>query len=155
VDVRERIEPEAAPRCPYCHDMLEEVALVVCGACGTRHHAACMDELGRCTVLGCTWTPPGAAAPARFTGARTVEDWRRSVRERARAFVQGHAAPPGEPPARHPRPALRLERERPWGPERSGPTRLELLLLLVIAVPAALAVVGLITAVMYEYVFGP
>lgn len=48
--------PPAAPaqRCPYCRsDLSSEPELARCGRCGTTHHAACWDEGGGCTVLGC------------------------------------------------------------------------------------------------------
>lgn len=47
---------EAAPgeRCPWCHDALRDGdSQWACARCGTRHHAACRDEAGGCTVLGC------------------------------------------------------------------------------------------------------
>lgn len=48
--------PQVAPaqRCPYCHtDLQEEPELAKCGRCQTTHHAACWEEAGGCTVLGC------------------------------------------------------------------------------------------------------
>lgn len=93
MDVRARGHRDEKARCPYCHDLLAaEVHSTVCGACGTTHHAACVEELGRCTVLGCAWTPMGSPAP---TLTRTVEEYRRAVAGRARRFVQVHAHPPG------------------------------------------------------------
>jgi hypothetical protein len=157
MDVRERSEPAAAPRCPYCHDLLEgeqqDAALVVCGGCGTRHHDACLAELGRCTVLGCTWTPPGGSL-GRFDGARSVEELRRSVRERARRFVQEHASPLAPLLARRPRRASRRVSEPPWGLERTGPSAAELVLLLVVVVPGVLAIVFLVTAFIHQAIFG-
>ncbi len=46
-------EGAAAEACPYCPDALGSVDVVACGACSTRHHAACLAELGRCTLHGC------------------------------------------------------------------------------------------------------
>jgi hypothetical protein len=87
---------EAADRCPYCHDLMDvDPREVLCGACGTRHHAACVDELGRCTVLGCAWTRTGAPAPH---VARSVDEVRRALRARVKAFVKDNARPPGPAP---------------------------------------------------------
>ncbi|HBP22346.1 MAG TPA: hypothetical protein DEA08_31760 [Planctomycetes bacterium] len=47
--------------CPYCRDRLEG-ELARCEGCATALHAACADELGRCTTLGC--------AAGRFTRER-------------------------------------------------------------------------------------
>lgn len=158
MDVRERHEPGAAHRCPYCHDLLEgeqqDDALVVCGGCGTRHHSACVDELGRCTVLGCTWTPPGGSL-GRFDGARSVEELRRSVRERARRFVQQHSSPLAPLLARRKRRAERILGEPRWAPERTGPSWGVTVFFLLFVVPGVLAVVLLVTAFIHQAVFGP
>ncbi|MCO5168635.1 MAG: hypothetical protein M9894_20025 [Planctomycetes bacterium] len=106
MDVRARPHDEGgSTRCPYCHDSMgEQTDEVTCGACGTTHHAACLEELGRCTVLGCAWTPTGAPAPAL---TRTVEEYRRAVRERkVRRFAKGLRRVDG--PAR---------RRQPWSPD--------------------------------------
>ncbi len=44
-----------AARCPYCHDRLEkpDLPLATCADCGTPFHRLCLEELGRCTTLGC------------------------------------------------------------------------------------------------------
>jgi hypothetical protein len=43
-----------AARCPYCRDPLAAGgAVVACGRCGTRLHADCWGELGRCSAAGC------------------------------------------------------------------------------------------------------
>jgi hypothetical protein len=98
VDVRERIEPGAGHRCPYCHDLLEGARpdddLVVCGGCGTRHHGACLDELGRCTVLGCGWISPTALELPHIEDARTVEDLRHVIRLRVARYLEGRARRP-------------------------------------------------------------
>jgi len=47
--------PSAQERCPYCHGGLGN-RLRVCTECGTALHRECHEELGRCTVLGCTPT---------------------------------------------------------------------------------------------------
>lgn len=51
-------EGPAQEACPYCRDALGALEVVACGACATRHHAACLTEYGRCTVHGCgrPWT---------------------------------------------------------------------------------------------------
>lgn len=50
---REMREVDPA-RCPYCHDGFQEEdeTQATCGACGTRHHAACYAAAG-CAVNGC------------------------------------------------------------------------------------------------------
>lgn len=49
-------------RCPFCHRALDEAPdgggarpgpPLRCAGCGTAHHRDCLDEHGRCTVLGC------------------------------------------------------------------------------------------------------
>ncbi len=52
--------------CPFCRDGLAGAvdALFECPACGTRTHAECRREAGKCTTAGCTGPPPGAAAEA-------------------------------------------------------------------------------------------
>ncbi len=110
MDVRARPSDESKARCPYCHDLMAAQAqaeVVVCGGCGTTHHAACVEELGRCTVLGCTWTPGGAPPPAL---TRSVDDYRRAVAGRAHAFVRRHARPVE---GRALRRIHRLDHERP------------------------------------------
>lgn len=146
MDVRARGHRAEKARCPYCHDLLAvEVQAITCGACGTTHHAACMEELGRCTVLGCAWTPQGAPAPAL---TRTVDEYRRAVAGRARRFVQEHA----QPARRRGSYATRGDREGPGllgflrdaglagddeHPERGG----EVLMWLALAASALLALV--------------
>ncbi len=41
--------------CPYCRDAAAEgdAGVAACEACGTVHHADCLEEAGGCTVLGC------------------------------------------------------------------------------------------------------
>ncbi|MBX3470699.1 MAG: hypothetical protein KF878_27845 [Planctomycetes bacterium] len=108
MDVRARPHEEGgSTRCPYCHDhMGEQTDEVTCGACGTTHHAACLQELGRCTVLGCAWTPSGAPAPAL---TRTVEEYRRAVREKVRGFTK-HLRRVDVP----------APRRQPWSPGDGG-----------------------------------
>lgn len=43
----------AGQACPYCRDPLDAAGTAACEACGTAHHAECLAEHGRCTVLGC------------------------------------------------------------------------------------------------------
>lgn len=50
--------PDAVPslidrRCPYCHDSLSAAGQVLCARCVTPHHAACFQEHGACSLLGC------------------------------------------------------------------------------------------------------
>lgn len=50
--------PDAVPglvdrRCPYCHDSLSAGEQVLCARCVTPHHAACFQEHGACSLLGC------------------------------------------------------------------------------------------------------
>ncbi len=102
-------ETPADHRCPYCHDALASGEalpaddLVECDGCRTRHHRACIEELGRCTIRGCERSlhvaPPTAldqpipAAELRSAVRREVE---RRLRERARTFVQNNARPVSE-----------------------------------------------------------
>jgi hypothetical protein len=89
VDLRERTDLRDA-RCPYCHDLLgADAERVDCGGCGTRHHAECLAEVGRCTVLGCTWSPDGAA-PAH--ALRPAEAVRQALAERIRRRAVGFVA---------------------------------------------------------------
>ena len=111
-------------RCPYCHDLLAvDAAQVDCGGCGTRHHGACIEELGRCTVLGCAWTvdgrppPPILASPTEALRRQVAERVRtrgtayRAARDAARVAGEG---PPQPPPA-----------EAPWESPTWDPTPLE------------------------------
>ncbi len=96
--MRLRERDDARARCPYCHDLLAaEGERVACRACGTTHHQACLEELGRCPVAGCAAPVPGAAArPA--TSESEGEAIRRRVRERARAFAKRSRPRAPEPP---------------------------------------------------------
>ncbi len=51
-------------RCAICHDTLGEQE-TACAGCGSKTHADCRRELGRCATLGCAAevAPPGAAGP--------------------------------------------------------------------------------------------
>jgi hypothetical protein len=42
-------------RCPYCRDVLHkpDLPVVACESCRTPFHRICLEELGRCTTLGC------------------------------------------------------------------------------------------------------
>src|SRR2546423_15056279 len=52
LEIRVRGSPS---RCPYCKDSLGEVrGVVACALCGTRHHADCRTEHGRCAVCSST-----------------------------------------------------------------------------------------------------
>ena len=58
VGVRERYfwvgGADNAPRCPYCHDALEEnVDVSSCGGCHTLIHPDCFAENQGCPILGC------------------------------------------------------------------------------------------------------
>lgn len=46
---------QGAATCPWCKEDLpaDLVPALRCGGCGTAHHAACLEEAGGCTVLGC------------------------------------------------------------------------------------------------------
>lgn len=70
----------ARERCPYCHDSLGEVERVACEGCGTPHHPVCLEELGGCTVLGCS----GGVAKKPLG---PTEEIRRRVQARAERFV--------------------------------------------------------------------
>lgn len=52
--------PSLEERCPYCHEAFAGAAIerVRCVGCGTRHHAECWTEHGRCSVHGCEGTRP-------------------------------------------------------------------------------------------------
>lgn len=43
----------AAERCPFCRDQLPRSEATACARCGTPHHADCLAESGRCSVLAC------------------------------------------------------------------------------------------------------
>lgn len=44
----------ASLTCPYCHGALLQGGLVWgCPSCTTLHHRECVEEYGKCTVLGC------------------------------------------------------------------------------------------------------
>jgi hypothetical protein len=45
--------PAGVATCPYCRDDIDDATASSCGRCGTPHHAACLEEAGGCTVLGC------------------------------------------------------------------------------------------------------
>jgi hypothetical protein len=105
VDVKAREKGGAAERCPYCHDALvDEVAPaaeVRCDGCGTSHHEACIEELGRCTVFGCA--RPLVAPPVELVEGKPVRprvrsrffrDLQARVRARARSFVQTQSSQP-------------------------------------------------------------
>jgi len=44
------------PLCPYCRDDLDQSDLELsrCATCHTLHHSECLEELGRCSVFGCS-----------------------------------------------------------------------------------------------------
>lgn len=75
-------------RCPYCRDELAGGAeRVECPGCATVHHRACLEELGRCTVMGCGTAAPGRVEePDRAPPNETP--FRRQVRQRIRERVQ-------------------------------------------------------------------
>ncbi|MBL4844647.1 MAG: hypothetical protein JKY65_03900 [Planctomycetes bacterium] len=81
----------AQERCPYCHDTLtiERVEKVICEACGTPHHQACLAELGGCTVMGCSG---GRSQPKGLS-----EEIRARVRERAARFAARNLSGPTSP----------------------------------------------------------
>jgi hypothetical protein len=58
----------ASSRCPYCHDEVPQgegiAATTDCKDCGTRHHAECFAEHGRCAVYGCGPRPRGVRSRA-------------------------------------------------------------------------------------------
>jgi len=49
-------ERSAASTCPYCRTPVDDDP-EECPACATLHHAECLREHGRCTVLGCRGRP--------------------------------------------------------------------------------------------------
>ncbi|MBL4849865.1 MAG: hypothetical protein JKY65_30425 [Planctomycetes bacterium] len=51
--IRLQAQPTSNLRCPYCHQELGP-SRRACAQCQTLHHPECLEELGRCTVLGCT-----------------------------------------------------------------------------------------------------
>ncbi len=98
-------ETPADQRCPYCHDALassEDLPaddLVECDGCRTRHHRACIEELGRCTIRGCERSlrvepraEPAVEGSRRSAVQREVE---RRLRERVRGFLHAHARAAG------------------------------------------------------------
>ena len=97
MELSAQARPAARERCPYCHDELgaaEAEERVECAGCGTTHHAACLEELGRCTVLGCgrelapaPGPAPGQEDPALSARQRAI---RERIRARTRGFVQEH-----------------------------------------------------------------
>ncbi|MEZ6188667.1 MAG: RING finger protein [Planctomycetota bacterium] len=53
---RMQIAPVEAPtlRCPFCHDGLEQDALVVhCASCDAPYHPTCFEEADGCAIPGC------------------------------------------------------------------------------------------------------
>jgi len=40
------------PNCAYCKDTLSE-SVYICSGCETYYHTDCLEELGKCAVLGC------------------------------------------------------------------------------------------------------
>lgn len=60
-----------APRCPYCRESVErDQPSARCDGCETLIHAACADELGGCSTLGCVGrrarpTPASQAQPTK------------------------------------------------------------------------------------------
>jgi hypothetical protein len=105
VELIARARPDPArERCPYCRDELAADAaaapedLVECPGCGASHHSACLEELGRCSVMGCTGgggagaPAPPAGGPGRPVPAR-LREARERIRARARAFAREHARP--------------------------------------------------------------
>lgn len=99
--VARRVSSVTDERCPYCHDALATGAgdapdedRIPCGGCGTVHHRACVEELGRCTIAGCERpmaAPRRAAAAA--VGAAATEAVRRRLAARAADFVSAHCTP--------------------------------------------------------------
>ena len=87
-------------RCPYCHDLLAEEVLepITCTGCGTVHHRACLEELGRCTVLGCE-AGLTFAHRSEPSGPQYRQILRKRVRRRARAYAETQAkrSPPPRP----------------------------------------------------------
>lgn len=87
----------ASERCPYCHDCLEggqiADARVVCEGCGTTHHAACLAELGGCTVMGCPVMSCSGGLAQPLGGVDAV---RARVRERVQRFVLARPDVPKE-----------------------------------------------------------
>ena len=62
VSVSARAPRPKRDRCPYCHKLLSEYPdgrrgrpgpPILCASCGTGLHRDCLNEHGRCTVLGC------------------------------------------------------------------------------------------------------
>jgi hypothetical protein len=49
--------------CPFCKCPVGDELSVECGACGTRHHMACYQEQGGCSVYGCA--SKGARVPVK------------------------------------------------------------------------------------------
>ena len=90
---RTRPDP-ARERCPYCRDELEGAGddLVTCQGCGTSHHAACLEELGRCTILGCgrSRPPPPTGADPVGGGSPRVTAARARIRMRVQRFAREH-----------------------------------------------------------------
>lgn len=97
MELSAQARPAARERCPYCHDELGTAGVderVECAGCRTTHHAACLAELGRCTVMGCgrelapeLGPAPGQEDPALSARQRAI---RERIRARARGFVQEH-----------------------------------------------------------------
>jgi hypothetical protein len=145
---RLRPRPSDVERCPYCHDALVQTGSddrVRCEGCGTDHHAGCIAELGRCTVLGCEHPLTAEEAPERGSAkdSQRIRLVRRQVRQRVRSFVREHArsaATYGEMDPRDRPPAQETEPATPPAP-RSQPREFVEVLLLVLTIPLlALAV---------------
>jgi hypothetical protein len=64
---RTKADGAGGPRCPFCREAVAEDAVRACEVCGTVHHADCLAEVGRCTVLGCSG---GRTAPVVRVRAR-------------------------------------------------------------------------------------
>lgn len=52
------------PKCPVCQAPLSQGAQAVCDECGTGHHRECWDNVGRCSIYGCSEEPVVEFVPA-------------------------------------------------------------------------------------------
>lgn len=156
MQVSARVHPGPShERCPYCRDELQaaDAELVECQGCGTTHHAACLEELGRCTIMGCDRAAPLTELPALGPGGSAsrraaVRATIRERAERARRFARRNMSDTSGEPIDHDearRRAARQDWESPEpGLEWEGPPRVMLVLaglLVVVFVLAMLVIV--------------
>lgn len=106
--------------CPFCFGEIEPGLVMLCPACSTPHHAACLQVEGGCAVGGCgarlQSEHPKTPAPP-----RSASTWVESVDHREMAQQSPPGSPPGSAiPQLPPQPLASTHSSQP---SAGGPTR--------------------------------